>query len=130
MPPGADILRETGRLLSEMANAPAVIVRSRAEQRTLVKVRFIPTRVGEVLSVVVLSDGTVENRFIAVERPLLESELERLHNMLEEVTAGARGQRSGVLAQSLNEHRDELAALEAGFSYDSGERLRALHTRS
>ncbi|HEY6562529.1 MAG TPA: heat-inducible transcriptional repressor HrcA [Polyangiaceae bacterium] len=118
MPPGADILRETGRLLSEMANAPAVIVRSRAEQRTLVKVRFIPTRVGEVLSVVVLSDGTVENRFIAVERPLLESELERLHNMLEEVTEGRTlAAVREYFAQSLNEHRDELAALKKlGFS--------------
>jgi heat-inducible transcriptional repressor len=118
MPPGADILRETGRLLSEMANAPAVIVRSRAEQRTLVKVRFIPTRVGEVLSVIVLSDGTVENRFIAVERPLLESELERLHNMLEEVTEGRTlAAVREYFAQSLSEHRDELAALKnLGFS--------------
>jgi heat-inducible transcriptional repressor len=112
MPPGADILRETGRLLSDMAGAPAVIVRSRMEKRTLLKVRFIPTRNCELLSVLVLSDGTVENRFISVERSLSETELERLHNMLEEVSEGRTLEAvRDYFAKSLLEHRDELAVV-------------------
>jgi heat-inducible transcriptional repressor len=112
MQPGADMLRETGRLLSEMAGAPAVIVRSRVEKRTLLKVRFIPTRAGELLSVIVLSDGSVENRFISIERVLSDSELERLHNMLEEVTEGRTLTAvREYFAQSLDKHRDELAVL-------------------
>jgi heat-inducible transcriptional repressor len=112
MPAGADILRETGRLLSDMAGAPAVIVRSRVEKRTLLKMRFIPTRAGELLSVVVFSDGTVENRFISVERSLSDGELERLHNMLEEVTEGRTlAAVREYFAKSLLEHRDELAGL-------------------
>lgn len=86
--PGADLLRETGKLLSDMSGAPAVLVRRRSDKRTLVKVRFIRTRPLELLAVLVCCDGTVDNRFIALERPIEESELERIHNLLEEVVTG------------------------------------------
>ena len=111
--PGADILKETGKLLSSMTGAPAVLVRSRVEARTLLKVRFIPTRPGELLSVIVLSDGSVENRFIHVEQPLSDGEVERLHNMLEEVLEGKTlaGLRDHF-ASGLAERRDELVELQ------------------
>ncbi len=85
---GGDIMRVTGRLLSELTGSAAVVVRRPVETRTLVKVRFIPTRPSEMLAVIVLSDGTVENRFLDVETALTDSELERLHNMLEEAVVG------------------------------------------
>ncbi len=84
----SDILRETGKLLSDLSGAPAVLVRVRAESRTLLTLRFIPTRPFELLSVIVFSDGTVENRFIRIEKPVSEHELERVHNMLGEVVKG------------------------------------------
>ena len=84
----SDILRETGKLLSDLSGAPAVLVRVRAESRTLLTLRFIPTRPFELLSVIVFSDGTVENRFIRVEKAVSEHELERVHNMLGEVVKG------------------------------------------
>ena len=40
----SDILRETGKLLSDMSGAPAVLVRARTETRTLLTLRFIVTR--------------------------------------------------------------------------------------
>jgi heat-inducible transcriptional repressor len=88
LPPGADLLRETGKLLSDLTGAAAVLVRTRNETRTVVKMRFIPLRPGELLSVIVLSDGSVENRFIRTDHKLGESDLERLHNMLEEAVEG------------------------------------------
>ena len=84
----SDILRETGKLLSDLSGAPAVLVRVRPESRTLLTLRFIPTRPFELLSVIVFSDGTVENRFIRVEKSVSEHELERVHNMLGEVVKG------------------------------------------
>jgi heat-inducible transcriptional repressor len=113
LPPGVDILRETGKLLSTLTNAPAVLVRSSVETRTLVKVRFIAIRPLELLSVLVLSDGTVENRFINLDRAIGDGELERLHNMLEEAVEGRT--LSAVrehFQRTLNERRDELAALD------------------
>lgn len=88
LPPGADILRETGRLLSNLTGAVSVVAPSQLEKRTLVAVRFIPTRPSELLAVIVLSDGAVENRYITVDGPLSSAELERVHNLLEEIVEG------------------------------------------
>lgn len=110
--PGADLLRETGKLLSDLSGAPAVVARANNQDRTLLKLRFIPTRPQELLSVLVFSDGTVENRFIRVERPITDAELERLHNMLEVVVEGRtlRAVRDAI-SLSMAEERQELALM-------------------
>lgn len=87
-PDGEDLLRSTGRLLSELTGSPAVVARRSAETRTLLKIRFIPTRPSELLSVMVFRDGTVENRFVHLDTPLESGELERVHQLLEEVAEG------------------------------------------
>src|SRR5262249_46940976 len=68
--------------------APALLVRASSATRTLLKLRFIETRPGELLAVIVFSDGTVENRFLSLSEPLGGAELERIHNLLEESVAG------------------------------------------
>ncbi len=88
LPPGTDLLREAGRRLSHLSGAPAVLVRAGSATRTLLKLRFIATRPGELLAVIVFSDGTVENRFLGVEEPVSDAELERIHNMLEDAVSG------------------------------------------
>ena len=107
LPRGADFLRGTGRLLSDMSGAPAVVLRLRSDQRTLIKVRFIRTRPQEMLAVLVYSDGTVENRFVPLEQGIEDAELERLHNMLEEVVPGS------TLA-GVRDHFAELLAAQEG----------------
>jgi heat-inducible transcriptional repressor len=88
LPPGTDLLREAGRRLSRLSGAPALLVRASSATRTLLKLRFIATRPGELLAVIVFSDGTVENRFIRLTEPVSDSDLERIHNLLEEAVAG------------------------------------------
>lgn len=88
LPPGTDLLREAGRRLSLLSGAPAVLVRASGATRTLLKLRFIATRPGELLAVIVFSDGTVENRFLSLEAPLADADLERIHNLLEESVSG------------------------------------------
>ena len=108
----SDILRETGKLLSDLSGAPAVLVRSRTESRTLLTLRFIPTRPFEILSVMVFSDGTVENRFIPMEKPVSERELERVHNMLSEVVKGRTlSAIREYFASDVSNHADEVATL-------------------
>jgi heat-inducible transcriptional repressor len=115
--PDADILRETGKLLSDLSKAPAVILRARAETRKLLKLRFIATRPGEMLAVAVFLDGTVENRFIRVETPIAEADLERLHGMLEEVAPGRTlSALRDAIQESMSARRAELGALsELGY---------------
>lgn len=85
---GLELLRESGRLLSDLSGSPSVILRARGDGRYVRKVRFIPTRPDELLSVIVLDDGSVENRFLHLDTPIDASRLERVHLLLDEVTSG------------------------------------------
>jgi heat-inducible transcriptional repressor len=84
---GGDPLRASGKLLSELSGKAAVVAR-RSPGRTLSQMRFIPTRPGQLLAVIVFQDGSVENRFITVEGHIDEAELTRVHNLLAEVIEG------------------------------------------
>jgi heat-inducible transcriptional repressor len=111
-PPGADLLRGAGRLLSDMTGAAAVLLRGRSADITLLTIRFIRARPAELLAVLVFSDGTVENRFVVPDQEPTERELERVHNLLSEVVAGRTLQSVREhFADSASEHRDELAEL-------------------
>ncbi len=102
---GTERLREAGKLLNELSGVPAVVLQTRSEARSVQKIRFIPTSPAELLSVVVLDDGSVENRFFKLDAPLSTSDLERVHNLLDEVTSGR------TLAE-LRQHLHELARRE------------------
>lgn len=84
--PGPNFLRETGRLLSELTGTAAVVVSPKAETMTLKHLRFIRTMPGEVLAVVVMTNGTVQNRFVKAE--VAEDELQKVHNLLDDVIEG------------------------------------------
>jgi heat-inducible transcriptional repressor len=84
--PGPNFLRETGRLLSEIAGTAAVVVSPKAETMTLKHLRFIRTLPGEVLAVIVMANGTVQNRFLKAQ--VEENELQKVHNLLDDVIEG------------------------------------------
>lgn len=86
MPQGHSMLRETGRFLSELTGAAAVVVSPRGEALTLKQLRFIRTNPNELLAVLVTSNGFVQNRFIQAQ--VSDPELERIHNLLDDVTEG------------------------------------------
>ncbi len=105
-------LREAGRYLSELSGAAAVIAAPRRELRSLAQLRVIPTRPGQLLAVLVFSDGTVENRFVAVEGPISDSELNRVHNLLADVIEGrSLGEVRDLFARRLAEDRVAVDAL-------------------
>ncbi len=109
---GADPMREAGRYLSELSGAAAVIASPSKELRSLAQLRFIPTRPGQLLAVLVFSDGTVENRFVAVEGPISESELNRVHNLLADVVEGrSLGEVRDLFARRLADDRVAVDAL-------------------
>ena len=107
-----DPLREAGRYLSELSGAAAVIAAPRKELRTLSQLRFIPTRPGQLLAVLVFSDGSVENRFIPVEGQISEGELTRIHNLLADVIEGrSLGEVRDLFARRLADDRVAVDAL-------------------
>jgi heat-inducible transcriptional repressor len=84
--PGQNILRETGKLLSELTGTAAVVLAPRAETLVLKQLRFLRTGADEVLAVLVMTSGAVHNRFLPV--TVTEAELQRIHNLLDDVVEG------------------------------------------
>jgi heat-inducible transcriptional repressor len=82
-----DPLRDSGRLLSELSGNAAIVARQ-TRVRSLSQLRFIPTKPGQVLAVLVFEDGAVENRFVSIDGSLSETELVRVHNLLSDVIEG------------------------------------------
>ena len=111
--PAADRLRQTGKVLSELSGTAAVVAASPAEPRKLSQLRFIPTRPRQLLAVLVFADGMVENRYLDVEEPVSQGELERVHNLLGELCEGRSLQAlRELLAQGLEDERCRLDALQ------------------
>jgi heat-inducible transcriptional repressor len=84
--PGPNFLRETGKLLSDLTGTAAVVVSPKAETMTLKHLRFIRTLPGEVLAVLVMTNGTVQNRFLKAD--VSEDEILKVHNLLDDVIEG------------------------------------------
>jgi len=84
--PGQDVMRETGKLLVELTGTAAVIVSPRAETLVLKQLRFLRTGNDEVLAVLVMKNGTVQNRFVTA--TVTEADLQRIHNLLDDVVEG------------------------------------------
>ncbi len=107
-----DPLRETGRLLSELSGAAAVLAAPKTELRALSQLRFIPTRPGQLLAVLVFNDGSVENRFIGIEASISETELSRVHELLGDVIEGrSLGEVRDLFARRLADDRLAVDAL-------------------
>lgn len=107
-----DPLRETGRYLSELSGTAALVIAPRAELRALAQLRFIPTRPGQLLAVLVFRDGSVENRFVGHDEPISEGDLQRIHNLLADVIEGrSLGDARDLFARRLADERTEVDQL-------------------
>ena len=84
--PGKDVLRETGKLLSELTGTAAVVVTPKGEGLTLRSLRFVTLGPDELLAVLVMKNGAVANRFLRTS--VTEGELVRIHNLLDDVIEG------------------------------------------
>lgn len=106
-------LRAAGRYLSELSGAAAVVAAPRSEVRALSQLRFIPTKPGQLLAVLVFSDGAVENRFVSIEESVIsETELTRIHNLLADVIEGRTlGEVRDFFARRLADERIAFDAL-------------------
>ncbi|MCU0680810.1 MAG: heat-inducible transcriptional repressor HrcA [Polyangiaceae bacterium] len=110
--PGDGLLRATGRLLSELTGTASLIIAPRLETRTLHQLRFIPTRPGELLAVLVFGEGVVENRFLPVDASIGEDEIQRVHNLLADVIDGRTlGEIRDLCAKRLADERVQVNAL-------------------
>jgi heat-inducible transcriptional repressor len=108
--PGGDYMRETGKLLSDLTGTAALVISPRADVLTLKHLRFIRTNPGELLAVLVMANGTVQNRFVPSHAT--DHDLQSVHNLLDDVIEGRTlGELRELFARRLSSERvqsDEL----------------------
>ena len=83
-----DLLREVSRLLSDLSKQCTVIVAPRAESSTLKRIEFVQIRRKKLIAVLVTRSGLVQNRMLTIEENLSLSELEAIHNYLNDLCVG------------------------------------------
>jgi heat-inducible transcriptional repressor len=89
LPPGQDLLQESGRVLAELSGTASVIMASQGDTRVLAEIRFLCAHASKaLLAVLMFRDGSVETRFVDCETFPADRELERVHNLLAEVVPG------------------------------------------
>jgi heat-inducible transcriptional repressor len=107
-----EALREAGRFLSELAGAAAVIAPSPADSKKLLQLRFIEIKADQLLAVLVFADGFVENRYLRPRAPIAREDLDRIHNLLNDVVEGRTlGDLRNLLARRLDDDKSELDRL-------------------
>jgi len=109
---GREAMRRTGKYLSDLSGAAAVVATSHSDTRQLSQLRFIVTKPTQLLAVLVFNDGMVENRYIAVDKPITESVLNRIHNLMADVVEGRTlGALRDLFARRLDDQRVHLDQL-------------------
>jgi heat-inducible transcriptional repressor len=82
------VLQETSKLLSELSQHTALVLAPRPEADVLEHIEFMRLREGELLAVVVTKSGQVVNKIIVIDQPVVDGELERIHNYLNSLVSG------------------------------------------
>jgi heat-inducible transcriptional repressor len=107
-----DPLGDSGKLLSQLSGSAAVVARQ-SRGRTLSQLRFIQTRPGQLLAVLVFQDGTIENRFVSTDTAIDDAEFTRIHNLLADVIEGRTlGEVRDLFARRLADDRLMLDGLK------------------
>lgn len=79
--------RDTVALLSELAGTVAVAVAPRVEALTVRTVRFVRTGASELLAVVVMSNGSVQNRFLR-RQGITDEDIGKVQMFLDDIIEG------------------------------------------
>jgi heat-inducible transcriptional repressor len=87
--PGLDaLLKRTAHVLAELSGSAAVVRPPRGEAWVLKDLRFIALRPGELLAVIVATNGAVENRVLRADESLGPAEVDRINNVLRPLIEG------------------------------------------
>lgn len=83
-----EILKDACRFIADRANQAGIVMAPRADERSLQHVQFVGLKGNLLLAVLVSSSGIVENKILQLDRPATQSDLDRMHNYLNEHFVG------------------------------------------
>jgi len=106
------MLAAASDMLSSITHYAGLVMLPRDTQTTLKQIEFVPLSGGRILTIMVSSDGQVQNRVMASNRPFDRDELQEAANFFNAVYAGQKLPyvRKRILAE-LDQDRDEMNRL-------------------
>lgn len=111
-PGSRESLRETGRALSALTGAAAVLRLPRPDEEQLAQIRFLPLRERELLAVIVTRSGAVQNRAVPVTEAVEPTTLDRIHRFLDGLIAGRTlGEIREAIQEQLTHERGRVDAM-------------------
>lgn len=98
---GAEVLRETSRLLSAFSSLAGLAVAPRIEATRFRHIEFVRLRERDILVILVTETGVVHNKLIHADEPLTQDRLHEISNYLNSIIAGLtlRQARERLLAE-------------------------------
>ncbi len=83
-----EILKDACRVVSDRANQMGLAIAPPPDERGFQHIQFCKLKGNLVLAIFVSSSGIVENKIIELREPIKQSELDRMHNYLNELLRG------------------------------------------
>jgi heat-inducible transcriptional repressor len=110
-----EVLQRASRLLAEITQHAAIVVAPDPHFDRFGHIEFVPLRGGKLLSILVTTDGRIENKLITADAPIEDARLERVHNYLNGLLSGmtleeVRDRVLRELGEDKNRYDEEVAA--------------------
>lgn len=83
-----EVIVRTSKLLSDITSHAGIVLAPNPSLQRLSHIEFRPLRQGKFLCILVTSEGRIENRLVPADFPVDASQLDRIHNYLNELLAG------------------------------------------
>lgn len=83
-----EVIQRTSRMLRELSHLTVVVQTPRPESDVVEHIEFVRLREGQLLAVIATSAGQIQNKLVPVDFPVSPSEMDRIHNFLNELVGG------------------------------------------
>lgn len=83
-----EVIQRTSRLLRELSHLTVVVQTPRPESDVVEHIEFVRLREGQLLAVIATSAGQIQNKLVPVDFPVSPSDMDRIHNFLNELVGG------------------------------------------
>lgn len=83
-----EVVMRTSKMLAELTHHAGIVLAPNPALQRLRHIEFRPLKNGTFLSILVTTEGRIENRLIEVDFAVDEGRLDRIHNYLNELLAG------------------------------------------
>ncbi len=108
-----ELMKRTSKVLSQITRYAGIVLVSNPDTQRLKHIEFVKLSEGRFLCILVTTDGRIENKLVELELNIEATQLESIHNYLEELLGGltlaeVRTRVLGELASEQNRY-DELA---------------------